>query len=303
MADQLLRAGVGFLRICDRDLVEETNLQRQVLFDEDDARQEMPKALAAQRRLAAINSSATIDARVVGVHAGNVEALVGDRIDLILDGTDNVQTRYLVNDVAVKHGIPWVYGACVAMHGRVMGIVPGKTACLRCVFSQPPGAGELQTCDTAGVLGAAASIVASMQVVCAMKILLQAELPDVAQLITLDVWNGRFYAVDVSGARREECPCCGRREFEFLNRPDSSLGMTLCGRNAVQVRPVQETAMDLEKLAGRFADGDVKRTEWFVRLDLKDGLSMTVFADGRALIHGTNDVGRARSLYARYIGA
>ncbi len=175
IAEQLVRAGIGFLRICDRDLVELTNLQRQVLFDERDARDELPKAIAAARRLHEVNSTVPIDARVVDVHRGNLEALIGEgtgRVHLILDGTDNVQTRYLVNDAAVKLGIPWVYGACVGTEGRVMGIVPDGTPCLRCIFNDPPLPGELATCDTAGVLASAASLVASLQAVTAMKILL-----------------------------------------------------------------------------------------------------------------------------------
>ena len=309
IAEQLVRAGIGMLRICDRDLVEETNLQRQVLFDEADVRAEMPKAIAAQRRLVAVNSSVQIDAHVVDVHSGNVEALAGidgslPRVNLILDGTDNVETRYLVNDVAIKHGIGWVYGACVGVEGRVMGVVPGSGPCLRCLFEQPPAAGELQTCDTAGVLGSAAAAVASIQVVTAIKILLGRPVNEIAQLITLDLWTNRFKTLEAAGSRRRDCPACGQNRFEFLDCPSAGLAATLCGRGAVQIRPTRETTMDLSAIEHKLAPaGPAHRTPYFLRFTPADSkLSLTLFPDGRALIHGTSDTAVARSLYARYIG-
>jgi adenylyltransferase/sulfurtransferase len=307
IADQLVRAGIGFLRICDRDLVEETNLQRQVLFDEQDVREETPKAVAAKRRLERVNSSVTIDAHVLDVHSGNIEALMGaagngSRVNVILDGTDNVETRYLVNDAAIKHGISWVYGACVGVEGRVMGIVPGKGGCLRCLFEQPAGVGELETCDTAGVLASAASMVASMQVVLAIKMLLGKDVTEVAKLMTLNAWDGRVRNVDVATARREDCVCCGQGKFEFLDRA-GGLTVTMCGRGAVQVRPAVATALDLDAVARRLGiAGETRRTEYFVRCQIDGKLALTVFGDGRAMVHGTADVGVARSIYARYVG-
>jgi len=310
IADQLVRAGIGLLRICDRDLVEESNLQRQVLFDEQDARDEIPKAVAAQRRLQKVNSSVEIDAHVVDVHSGNIETLAGvmnelKRADLILDGTDNADSRYLINDVSVKHGIPWVYGACVGTEGRVMGIVPGQGACLRCLFEQPPGAGELETCETAGVLGAAANVIASLQVVTALQMLTGAGAEVTSRLTTADVWLRRFRDIDTFAARREDCPCCDRRQFEFLNERASGLAVALCGRGAVQIRPMRAASLELSALRTRLASlGDVTSTDYFVRFTPRDGkLSMSVFPDGRAMVHGTADPAAARSLYARYLGS
>jgi molybdopterin-synthase adenylyltransferase len=309
IADQLVRGGIGHLRICDRDLVEETNLQRQVLFDENDARHERPKAVAAKAALSRVNSSVDIETHVVDVHARNIERLAGvegefQRVDLILDGTDNVQTRYLINDVAVKHRVPWVYAACVGVEGRAMGVVPGDGPCLRCLFEEPAGTGELATCDTAGVLGSAAGVVASLAVVTAMKILLGRPVSEIAQLNKLDVWANRFHVIDAQDARRTDCPVCGQRRFDFLDQQLAGLAASLCGRGAVQVRPVAEAKVDLAVLEQKLrAVGQVSRSEYFLRYvpgDRKE--SLTIFPDGRALIHGTGDVATARSLYSRYIG-
>lgn len=305
IADQLVRAGVGFLRIVDRDLVEWTNLQRQVLYDEADARDATPKAIAAAKRLAAVNSSIQIDARATDVDGGNIESLlrVDDRqVDLILDGTDNVETRYLINDAAVKHKIPWIYGACVGTDGRAMSIVPGKTACLRCVFPQPPGPGELPTCDTAGVLAPVANIVASIQVTMAMKLLVNQE---AGQLVRVDGWSPRFHVTETRDARRNDCPTCGQRQFEYLER-SSSASARLCGRNAVQVRPDGNVSWSLEDLALKLGSVMVvRRTSYLLRCRENDqsAIELSVFPDGRAIVHGTNDPARARAIYARYIGS
>jgi adenylyltransferase/sulfurtransferase len=308
IADQLIRAGVGFMRICDRDLVETTNLQRQVLFDEADVAANAPKAAAAVKRLKAINSTVRIEAAIVDVHAGNIEQLAGigrQKIDLIFDGTDNVETRYLINDLAVKHSIPWVYGACVGTGGRAMGIVPEASACLRCLFPQPPAAGELATCDTAGVLGGAASVIASMQVAAGMKILF-GEIEDAANLISVDLWPVRVLAISTLGARRPECPACGTaRSFDFLDAPRTHGATVLCGRDTVQLRPASGSgAVELEALAAKLsAAGQVQRTPYFVRCALRDApLTLTVFCDGRILVHGTSDLAVARSAAARFVG-
>lgn len=310
IADQLVRAGIGKLRIADRDIVELTNLQRQVLFDEADARDGVPKAIAAAQKLAKINSEVTLDAPVTDVHAGNVEALAGCEgdgppVDLILDGTDNVATRYLLNDVSVKHGIPWVYGACVGVEGRCMAIVPPTGPCLQCIFSEPPEASELPSCDTAGVLASAATIIASLQVTAALRILLAGRMTTTEPLFSVDVWAGRFRSISLHGQKRADCICCGQREFRFLDIRDAGDGASLCGRNAVQIRPQSGSAVKLPQLAGKLTkSGRVQQTPHLLRCALYEPaeLRLTVFPDGRAIIHGTTDLERARSIYARFVG-
>ncbi|MGE5609843.1 MAG: ThiF family adenylyltransferase [Bacillota bacterium] len=318
LAEQLVRAGVGYLRIADRDIVELSNLQRQVLFDEEDVRQCLPKAVAAANRLGRINSSVRIDPQVVDVHASNIEELAGldssvfgnDRggrqaVDLILDGTDNVETRYLINDLSAKLRIPWIYGAVIATEGRVMPILPGRTPCLRCIFPEPPAPGELATCDTAGVLGSAVNVVASFQAAIAMKILTGNQAAVAEELITLDLWANRMLSVSVKDARREDCPTCAQRRFEFLNAVDGPGTTSLCGRNAVQIRPSTRQTLNLEQVASRLAHaGQVSKTPYFVRCSLADpaGAALTVFPDGRVIVHGTQESMRARSIVARFVG-
>ncbi len=304
IAEQLVRAGVGQLTVVDRDVVEWTNLQRQVLYDEADARDGTPKAIAAGRRLSAINSTVALRPLIVDVHAGNIDGLVGEGVDLILDGTDNVETRYLVNDLAVKRDIPWVYGACVGTDGRVMTIRPGITPCLRCVFPAPPLAGELPTCDTAGVLGPAAGVVASLQAIAAIKILSGHPESTDTGLLSLDLWTGRWRSIDTSGPR-PDCECCGRRNFEYLDRiPETSIA-SLCGRNAVQVRPAKSSQIDLEHLARTLSTvGRIEHSAFLLRCHLTEetGVMLTVFSDARCIVSGTTEIARARSLVNRYIG-
>ena len=298
VAEQLVRGGIGTLRLADRDVVELTNLQRQVLFDESDARDGVPKAAAAARRLAAVNSAVAVEPAVVDVHAGNLPDLMAG-VDVVVDGTDNAETRYLINDACVKAGVPWVYGGCVSADGRVMAVRPGVTACLRCVFPDPPAVGELPTCDTAGVLGPAAAVVASLQVIAAFKLILGVP---VDGLTVMDLWRGRWRTVDTGGPRAD-CPCCGRREFPFLERSVEGGTTHLCGRDAVQVRPVTAGRTDLAALGERLAGvGRVERTPFLLRFRPEDGITLTVFGDGRTLVGGTTDVGRARSLVSRYVG-
>lgn len=310
IAEQVVRAGIGMLRIADRDIVELTNLQRQVLFDESDVKNGIPKAIAAGERLARINSEVKLEPHVTDVHPGNVEALAGcdgdsRRVDLILDGTDNVTTRYLLNDVAVKHGVPWVYGACVGTEGRCMAIVPPGGACLRCVFPEPPSPAELPTCDTAGVLAPASAIVASLQVAGAMRVLLQPVNTPPEPLITVEAWQGRFKTISLDHAKRSDCITCGRHVFQFLDAPPDGQMTSLCGRNAVQVRPHSTAPMELSQMAQKLSrSGQVQRTPYLVRCELADpqGLHLTVFPDGRAIVNGTADLDRARSIYSRFIG-
>ena len=303
IAEQLVRAGVGLLRIADRDVVELTNLQRQVLFDERDVAEHTPKAVAAARRLKEINSEVRVESLICDVHAGNIEDFVDG--DLIIDGTDNVETRYLVNDISVKHGLPWVYGACVGTEGRCMAVCPPGDACLRCVFPEPPSAAELPTCDTSGVLGPAAGLVASLQVTTAIRLLVGQHRAQ--ELVTVDVWRNRFRTISLADAKRPDCPCCGQRRFEFLEARCGGRSTSLCGRNAIQVRPARSAeSLDLAAVAAKLSGaGAVQRTAYLVRCDLHEprDLRLTVFPDGRAIVHGTADSERARSVYARFIGA
>lgn len=303
IAESLARAGVGRLTLADRDVIELTNLQRQTLFAEADVGS--PKAVAAAGRLQAINGEIDIRPTVVDIAADNIESLV-DRsgATLLIDGTDNVATRYLLNDVAVKRGLPWVYGGCVGVEGRAMTIVPDIAGaagpCLRCVFPDPPTAGEVATCDTSGVLGPAAGVVANLQASMAIRLLVGEAPP--AKLLSIDTWSWRFREIDVADARREDCPACGLRRFDFLNAPAAQTA-TLCGRDTVQVRTHAVAGFSLDSaealLRPRF---DVERNPYLLRTTLEPGLSLTLFADGRALVHGTGDVTLARAVVGRYLG-
>jgi molybdopterin-synthase adenylyltransferase len=295
-AGALARAGVGFLRIIDRDYVELSNLQRQWLFDECDAQQGMPKAVAAARKIAAINSGVRVEPVVADLTVSNVEDLLGG-VDLILDGTDNFETRYLINDFAVERGIPWVYGAAVGSYGIAMPVIPAKTACLRCIYPDPPS-GAQPTCETAGVLGSVTAMVASWQVSEAMKILCGVEWS--RKITTMDVWSGEIRQVTQPGPV-PDCPACGRREFPYL-AGERRAPVSLCGHNAVQIHE-RSRPLELRDLAARLAPlGSVRANEFALRFEVPPYL-LTIFPDGRAIIKGTTDVAVARSLYARYIGA
>ncbi|MGA2268039.1 MAG: ThiF family adenylyltransferase [Bryobacteraceae bacterium] len=293
----LARAGVGRITIIDRDYVEPSNLHRQWLFEESDAAQALPKAAAAERRVALINSTVHARGVVADLTPSNVAELLGGA-DLILDGTDNFEARYLINDFAVSRGIPWIYGAAVGSYGLTMPVIPGRTACLRCVYPDPP-AGVQPTCETAGVLNAIVSAVASLQVADALKILSgHADLAR-ARITTIDVWDGDIRQIE-GPARDPECLACGRRQFPALEespRPPA----TLCGRNAVQIHE-RERPIDLAELKERLEPlGEVRANEFALRF-FAAPYEMTVFPDGRAIIKGTSDTGVARSLYARYVG-
>ena len=305
-AEMLVRSGVGFLRIVDRDLVELSNLQRQVLFDERDAAEGLPKSAAAARRLREINGEVEIDAVVADANAANIESFAD--VDLILDGTDNVSTRYLLNDLSVRNRIPWIYGACVGVEGRVWGIWPGRTACLRCIFPDPPNANELPACDTSGVLGPAATVVGGFQAALAIRFLVEGESAagKSAGLVSFDVWTGQFRSLNSAAAPAEGCHCCGLREFPYLSTKQMDFTTNLCGRTAVQVLPSGlPVPIDLTAIAGRWQSlGIVGRSPWFVRCRLNDpsGIDLTLFADGRLLVHGITDPMRATALYARFVG-
>lgn len=305
LANTLVRAGVGHLRICDRDFIERNNLQRQVLFDEDDIAAHLPKAEAAGRKLRRINPDVTVEACVTDVHRDNIEALSADA-DLILDGTDNFETRFLINDVSVKMTTPWVYGAVIGATGLCMAILPHDTPCLRCVFEQAPPPEMNPTCDTAGVLGPAVSVVASFQAIEAMKILTGQPDAVVRRLMNIDVWSARVTNLDVQAAREKgDCPCCRQGRYDYLDGRFGSSTTTLCGRNAVQVRPGGEMSVDFDVLSEklrRVSDGDVEGNRFLIRCRIGE-YELTVFADGRAIIKGTSDPDVARTVYAKFVGA
>jgi molybdopterin/thiamine biosynthesis adenylyltransferase len=294
-AAALSRAGVGAITIVDRDYVEPGNLHRQWLFDESDAAEAMPKAAAAVRHIARINSRVLARGVVADLTPSNIEELLGVA-DIILDGTDNFETRYLINDFAVSRGIPWIYGAAVGSYGLTMPVIPGKSACLRCVYPDPP-AGAQPTCETAGVLNVIVSAVASLQVADALRILSGHAIA--TRITTLDVWNGGIRQTDTP-ARDPDCPTCGRREFRYMEEA-SRPPVSLCGRNAVQISG-RAGPVDLAALRARLEPlGEVRANEFALRF-IVPPYEMTVFADGRAIIKGTSDTGLARSLYARYVG-
>ena len=300
-AEILARAGVGFLRIVDRDFVELTNLQRQTLYSETDARERLPKAIAARNRLAEINSEVETDAVVADVNHSNIENLVKD-VDLVLDGTDNFQIRYLVNDACVKFGKPWIYGAAVSAYGTTMTIFPNETPCLRCIFEEMPAAGSAPTCDTAGVIQPIISSISAIQTTEALKILTGDRDRLHKSLVQIDVWNNDWRKIRL-GAPNEDCETCARRNFEFLDAADAEFSAVLCGRDAVQIAPPRATRIDLTQLAERLKHlGEVKQNEYLVRFTAGEN-ELTVFADARAIIRGTDDVSKARSLYAKFIGA
>lgn len=302
IAGTLVRAGLGSLRIVDRDFIEMNNLQRQILFDEQDVAAHLPKAEAAARKLRRINSGSEVEAVVADFNHTNAEALC-EHADVLLDGTDNFETRYLLNDVAVKLDIPWVYGACIAKEGLVCSIRPGKTPCLRCMWPDPPPPGESATCDTAGILGPVVNIVASLQCMEALKLLTSNAAALVPGLVAIDVWTARVRTLDMQSAHDPAgCPCCGRRDFEFLAGKRAAGTTSLCGRNAMQVLPGGEgQALSLPRLAERLRPQRPSHNEFMLRFSA-DGCEFTVFPDGRAIIKGVDDATRARALYARYVG-
>ena len=299
-ANLLVRAGVGRMRIIDRDFVEPSNLQRQTLFDEADARDALPKAVAAERKLRAINASVAVEGVVADLTPQNAEALLSG-FDVILDGTDNFETRFLINDFAVQSARPWIYAAAVASYGLTMTVRPGVTPCLACLLeSAGTGQGLEDTCDTIGVLGPIVNLIASLEVAEAMKLLAGREETLHGRLISCDVWSGHFQSVRV--ARNPGCRACARREFSYLEG-QSQPHITMCGRDSVQVHE-RGRALDLAALRTRLAAtvADVRHNDFLLRFRIPP-YEMTVFADGRAILKGTKDPAVARSLYARYIGA
>ncbi|HEX6625253.1 MAG TPA: ThiF family adenylyltransferase [Pyrinomonadaceae bacterium] len=298
--ETLARAGVGQLFVVDRDFVEESNLQRQTMFTEADARERVPKAVAAARRVADINTDVECVAEVVDVNHANVERLVSGR-DIVLDGTDNFATRFLLNDACVKHGVAWVYGAAVGSYGVTMTVRPRATPCLRCVFPETPAAGSAPTCDTAGVIMPIISVVAAVQVSEALKLIAGRTESLHGSLMQFDVWRNEWRRVRL-GEPEPDCPTCALARYETLEAEAADFTTVMCGRDAVQVSPAVPARIDLEELADRLrAAGEVKVNPYLVRLRA-GAYELTIFEDARAIIRGTDDVATARSLYARYVG-
>lgn len=312
LADAMTRAGVGHLRIVDRDFVELSNLQRQMLFTEDDVAAHLPKAVCAADRLRRVNSSIEIEPVVADADFTNVRGFAED-VDLILDGTDNFEIRYLINDLSLDTGIPWIFTGCTGSHGQMMPVFPGQSACLRCLMTNPPPPGTTETCDSAGVLGPAISVIASLQAATALKILvyrrsnsnsITCDVP--LKLTIVDVWGGTFRQMDVSTLRESsECPACKGGERLWLDGSQTSGSTILCGRNAVQVTPVEKLQLSPAALASRLESaGSVTSNPFLVRVALSDSeLEMTVFPDGRAIVKGTEEPAVARAAYSRYIGS
>jgi molybdopterin/thiamine biosynthesis adenylyltransferase len=299
-ANLLVRSGVGYLRIIDRDFVEPSNLQRQTLFDESDALSVLPKAVAAERKLRSINSSISVEGAVADLSPRNAEELL-DGVDLLLDGTDNFETRFLVNDVAVKSSRPWVYAAAVASYGLTMTVRPGTTACLACLLESGPAPHGLEeTCDTIGVLGPIVNLIASLEVAEALKILSGRPEALHGRLLSCDVWTGHMQSIGV--ARNPDCRACSRRDFTYLEG-EVQPRITMCGRDSVQIHE-RARALDLDVLEARLRPlvDNVRQNDYLLRFRIAP-YEMTVFADGRAILKGTKDPAVARSLYARYIGA
>jgi len=295
-AEALARAGIGRLRLIDRDYVDYTNLQRQWLFDESDARNEDPKAIAAERRLHQINHQVEVEPAVADLTPSNAEELTTG-FDLIMDGTDNFETRYLLNDISVKRGTPWIYGAAIGSYGVLMPIDPGRGPCFACVYPEPPK-GPQATCDVDGILASTTATVAALQVAAALRML--AGWPDFQSRIqTLDVWEGTSKSVQ-AGPRDEKCATCGKREFRYLEGLQR-VPVSMCGRNAVQLHE-RAVPLNLKDLAIRLKPlGDVRVNDFALRFSVAQ-FELTFFPDGRAIIKGTTDVGVARGMYARYVG-
>lgn len=301
MANHLVRSGVGEVRLIDRDFVEESNLQRQMLFDEADARKQIPKAIAAAEKLTTINSKVKITAYIENVDARNIEALV-EGSDLILDGTDNMMTRFLINDVSIKHNIPWIYGGVVHSRGMTTTIIPNTTPCFRCIFPNLES-GHGETCDTVGVLSTAVHIVASYQATEALKLLIEDKSSIREEMIQLDVWKNDFDLFPFQLSLNETCVCCQKREFQFLtDQLAGQIVSTLCGRNAIQIIPASSKTIDFSNFYQTWSRiGEVIQTPYLLKLSYEK-YQLSLFSNGRMLVQGTNDKTVAKRLYTTLVG-
>lgn len=299
-AEALARAGVGKLRIVDRDFVEASNLQRQTMFTEHDAAERTPKAVAAANHIRELNSEIEVEAEIADVNHSNIERLIKD-CDVVLDGTDNFATRYLINDACVKHERDWIYGAAVGSYGVTMTIRPHQTPCLRCVFEEAPPAASAPTCDTAGVIMPIISVVAAVQVSEALKLLTGDVAALHGSLMQFDVWRNEWRKIN-PGPPALDCPTCAEGKFKTLEAAAGDVAAVMCGRNAVQISPSQPTQIDFKALAERLSGaGEVKFNDYLLRFRTGE-FELTVFQDARSIIRGTDEMKTARSLYAKYIG-
>jgi adenylyltransferase/sulfurtransferase len=299
-AEALARAGVGKLRILDRDFVEASNLQRQTMFTESDAAERLPKAIACANHIAEINSNISVEPEIADVNHSNIEGLIADA-DVVLDGTDNFATRYLINDACVKHEKNWIYGAAVGSYGVTMTIRPHETPCLRCIFPEAPPAASAPTCDTAGVIMPIISVVAAVQVAEALK-LLTGEIESLHNsLMQFDVWRNEWRKISI-GKPLVNCPTCALREYETLHAEARDFAAVMCGRHAVQISPSESVRIDLAALRQKLElAGEVKANDYLLRFRTGE-YELTVFQDARSIIKGTDDIATARSLYSKYIG-
>jgi adenylyltransferase/sulfurtransferase len=301
VSDQLVRAGVGFLRIVDRDFVELSNLQRQSLFDENDVRNNLPKAAAAEAKLKQINSSVQIEAKIDDVNPSNVEEYLAD-VDLVLDALDNFETRFVVNDACFKHRKPWIYTAAVGSYGLVMPVLPGTTPCLRCLLGNLPAPGTSPTCETAGVIAPITHIIASMQAAEALKFLTGNLAAENIRLTAYDVWSYRYQRIDVGTDSMATCPLCAKGELEYLDG-NPLRTITLCGRNAVQLIPGVKSDIDFQTISKSIsAFGTVQFNDFLLKCTAPP-YELTLFKDGRAIVKGTDEPSTARSVYSKMVGS
>lgn len=303
LANHMVRAGIGYVRLIDRDFVELSNLQRQMLYDEDDALNNLPKVIAATQKLSKINSSVQIDPHIVDLNSTNAEDLLKD-VDLILDGSDNFSVRFLINDISIKFKIPWIYGGAVSSRGVCLTMIPDQTPCLRCVFSQAPATGSVETCDTAGVIGPIIHVVASNQAAEALKILTGAMDQLNRQMIHFDLWFNQHIPIEMAKARKQDCPACAFKQFEYLF-PEAGGDMmeTLCGRESIQFHPTIPSSLDLSTWAEKLKlIGRVELNPFLLKFHIDDERRLVIFSDGRVIIQGCSDLGLAKSLYSRFIG-
>lgn len=300
VAVALARAGVGHLRLVDRDVPESSNLPRQLLFDEADVARGLPKAVAAARHLERVNSAARYEPMVVDLRAANASSVLAG-VDVIVDGSDNFEVRFLVNEFACRERVPWVYGGAIGVEGRVLAIVPGRTACLRCLVPDPPAPGALPTCDTAGIIGPAALVVGAVEAAQVIRLIVGAPAGD--RLLVCDLWTDVWRTVDLGPLAESGCPTCREGDYPWLEGRTGARAATLCGRDAVQVLPAADAAVDLQAVAGRLAAiGPVTVNPWMVRAEVEPGIQLSVFADGRAIVAGTRAEPHARGIVARYLG-
>lgn len=304
LSQHLVRAGVGYVRVIDRDVIEWSNLQRQMLYTEQDAADLLPKAEAAAKRLRAMNSSIRIEPVAADLTAANAEELLAG-VDLVLDGSDNFTVRYLVNDFSLMHHVPWIYGGAVGAAGMTMTFIPGETACYRCLFPDPPPPGTTDTCETAGVISPIIDVIASVQATEALK-LLSGNVGSLHRtLFQVDLWNHSWLPLDMSHAKRDDCPACSQKHYEFLEHIEQeTVAVALCGRDSVHLTPGRSAiALNLESLAAQLSSaGRISRNAYLLKVNLPGNMTFVLFQDGRAIVQGTEDPTKARSIYAELLG-